>query len=150
MLPPECDLNAAGAAVGPCLRLAGHALNLPYVGFARLGQLLLVDMGRESDGLYELDAPRLFATAAALRQRLSLADVWDSAAFRDTRLGPDGPAVRAFASVPVLSVFGTSLGALCAAGVQPRRLDATGLRPLEDGARVLAALLAAQGGAEAR
>lgn len=57
------------------------------------------------------------------------------------RLGPGGPPVRFYAGVPVLLETGHALGALVAAGAEPRQLAGEDLQRLKETARIAAVLL---------
>lgn len=150
MFVPERDVTATGGESGLFLQLAGHSLGLPYVILARPGQPLLVaDVDHRADCSCEAEVPHLFRVACALRQRLTIDDLLETPAYRGTTLGAGGPELRFFASVPLISPSGASLGALCAVDVRPRELDAAQLRQMEGGARVLATLLVAQSGSAA-
>ncbi|WP_454915634.1 diguanylate cyclase domain-containing protein [Xanthobacter sediminis] len=148
---PERDIAVAGGeAELLLLQLLHGTLGAETAALARPDRpLLVVGVGAPADGDAAQEAPRLFQVAAALRARLTIADLQDSPAYRGTRLPGAGQPLRFFASVPLISPSGEGLGALCVADTQPRAHDAGTpalVGRMEEGARVLVPLLAAEAG----
>lgn len=141
---PERDIAVAGGEAELLLRLLQGAFGTGTLVLARPGRpLLIAGEGTQAGGAAEM--PRLFQVAAALRQRLAIADL-DASAYRGTRLAAGAPPLRAFASVPLVSPSGDGLGALCAADPRPWTHDGAAgalVRRMEEGARVLVPLLTA-------
>lgn len=151
---------AAGDEALPLLRMLRRALGVAVVVLARPSRPLLV-VGGPRDGAAEdlepmtgvVETPPLFQVAAAMRQRLTIADLAQNTAHAGTRLtGVAGP-LRFFASVPLVSAAGLGLGALCVADGVPWDIDGDAhadlQRQMEDAALVLVPLLAAGAGSAA-
>ncbi|MFG1418123.1 GGDEF domain-containing protein [Xanthobacter sp. V0B-10] len=152
LIVPEHDSAVASREAGHFLHVLRRAAGVGFVVLARPGGRLLVAGGEGPEGCEAVGESRLFRVAAALRQRLAIEDLEASAEFGGATLPGATRPLRFFASVPLLSPAGTSLGALCVLDPEPRALDdmAAPVARLEDGAPVLLALLAAEAaGAEA-
>ncbi len=148
-VPPR-TLAVSGCEVELQLALIAHMMQVPQVLLARPGQpLLCVEPGVPPVCRRVSVVPELLRMAAAVRQRLTIADLATSGKFSEGLRGLAPASLRFFASVPLIAASGTALGALCIVDTVPRQLGREDLARLEDAGRVLAALIGDQRGEDA-
>lgn len=125
-------------------------IDVPQVLLARPMQpLLRVEPGEPPVCTRITDVPELLRLAASVRQRLTIEDLASGPRIGASVARLGAPDLRFFASVPLISAAGASLGALCVVDTAPRQLGRVAMARLEDAGRVLAALLGGASGAQA-